>query len=75
MSSEQIEQEIKQTNYVDLLRPKAMELFNREASRVFEFKCSGNDRFPHKCPRCGGAAYIGINTVECMVECHRRLSL
>lgn len=23
-----------------------------------------DDRFPHKCPKCGGAAYIGLNVVE-----------
>ena len=24
-----------------------------------------DDRFPHKCPRCGGAAYVGAVSVEC----------
>jgi len=25
--------------------------------------------FPHKCPGCGGAAYVGWTTVECAANC------
>lgn len=28
-----------------------------------------NDAFPHKCPRCGGAAYIGLASVDCEKRC------
>jgi RecJ-like exonuclease len=24
-----------------------------------------NDEYPHKCPRCGGEAYVGFSTIEC----------
>jgi hypothetical protein len=26
-------------------------------------------RYPHKCPRCGGAAYVGFGPVECLRKC------
>lgn len=26
-------------------------------------------RFPHKCPRCGAPAYVGLSSVECSAGC------
>ena len=26
-------------------------------------------RYPHKCPRCGGPAYIGLKKIDCMEGC------
>lgn len=28
-----------------------------------------DDRYPHRCPRCNGPAYIGAVSVECKGEC------
>lgn len=28
-----------------------------------------DDRFPHKCPYCGGSAYIGFNSLDCKGKC------
>lgn len=27
------------------------------------------DRFPHRCPRCAGPAYVGLNSIDCMRGC------
>lgn len=32
-------------------------------------KC--NENFPHKCPHCGAAAYVGLNAVDCRAKCPR----
>lgn len=29
--------------------------------------------YPHKCPRCGAAAYVGFSTVDCSSKCGVRL--
>ena len=26
-------------------------------------------KYPHKCPRCGAAAYVGLNVVDCKAGC------
>ena len=26
-------------------------------------------KFPHKCPRCGFPAYVGLNSVDCSASC------
>ena len=31
--------------------------------------CS-DDRYPHRCPRCNAAAFIGFNQVDCRARCH-----
>ena len=28
------------------------------------------DRYPHKCPRCGSKAYVGLSQVDCASKCH-----
>ena len=32
-------------------------------------KC--NETYPHKCPHCGAAAYVGLNAVDCRAKCQR----
>jgi hypothetical protein len=27
-------------------------------------------KYPHKCPRCGAAAYVGLVAVDCSGKCH-----
>lgn len=34
-----------------------------------EKKTEAND-FPHICPRCGAAAYVGLIVVDCKNKCH-----
>lgn len=36
---------------------------------VVSGKFSTENRYPHKCPRCGGAAYVGFTSVECEKRC------
>jgi hypothetical protein len=28
-----------------------------------------DDRYPHRCPRCGAPAFIGFNQVDCSKRC------
>jgi hypothetical protein len=28
-----------------------------------------DERYPHKCPRCKGPAYIGFSSVDCKAKC------
>jgi len=28
-----------------------------------------DENYPHKCPRCGGPAYIGLSKVDCKAKC------
>ena len=30
---------------------------------------ASNDRYPHKCPKCGGPAYVGAMSVDCESLC------
>lgn len=32
-------------------------------------KPKDDDRYPHKCPKCGGPAYVGFTDVECKNRC------
>lgn len=42
-----------------------------EARRFWQGMCT-DDRFPHRCPRCGAAAFIGFLQVECKSQCSGR---
>ena len=33
--------------------------------------CNINDKYPHKCPKCGSPAYIGLNSVDCS-NCNKK---
>jgi hypothetical protein len=35
----------------------------------FEIIPAKDDRYPHKCPRCKGPAYIGLNKIDCKAKC------
>lgn len=26
-------------------------------------------RYPHECPKCGGPAYVGLTSVDCLMKC------
>ncbi len=32
---------------------------------------SAENRYPHKCPHCGGPAYIGLGPVDCSAGCNK----
>ncbi len=36
--------------------------------QVFFFGDS-DDRYPHRCPRCSGPAYVGLQNVDCRTDC------
>ena len=49
---------------LSLIRPKTMsEWLNRWGSTSIDLS-----RFPHPCPRCGKAAYVGFNSIDCYPE-------
>jgi hypothetical protein len=39
-----------------------------EARRWWQSQVS-DSRFPHRCPECGSAAYIGLRLIECRANC------
>lgn len=34
-----------------------------------EEKPKKDDKYPHKCPKCGGPAYIGFSDINCKNKC------
>lgn len=49
---------------LSLIRPKTMsEWLSSWGSRSIDLS-----RFPHSCPRCGNAAYVGFNSIDCSQE-------
>lgn len=40
-------------------------------ARVYWQAMCADDRFPHRCPHCGAAAYVGFLQVECKAACPR----
>lgn len=34
-----------------------------------EEKSRKDEKYPHKCPKCGGPAYVGFSSVDCKNKC------
>lgn len=43
---------------------------DQESRDYWQMMCQ-DDRFPHKCPQCGAAAFIGFLQIECKAQCSR----
>jgi hypothetical protein len=37
-----------------------------------DFGAYDRSRYPHRCPRCGNDAYVGMLDFECSRGCHRK---
>ncbi len=44
-------------------------LIPKRALTFVDVMASPDDRYPHKCPKCDGPAYVGLTTVECKGSC------
>lgn len=52
--------------FVESMPPPTRKVFFIDIDEVIGVDLS---RFPHLCPRCGAAAYIGFDSVDCSRRC------
>lgn len=51
------------------LADMAVHLCEDDEARLYWQTQLNDEKFPHRCPNCGAAAYVGFNQVDCRARC------